>query len=784
MTTMRGFTSSYLSLAGFLPYFQLNWAKDAGKFHDVFLRVVLSLLLTLPLQYIILQLIHLVRVKISGNRAVRASLRFIYPFSLFHLYWFQYVSDQMWRYTHTVIVSLFALAMMAALFRSRRHFTPASEHPARIVDALMDINRFFTAGLQNWFAAVRNALTGEVRLRGLVFHPATWVLLMMELVLLIKYSAFSFGFALLFPLSVVSTLLLPIVLLQTVHLLTERIPVLRVIAVTAVFLLYFMLTFYHITEDTPFDFSVFRLNADLLTHSQSYALLFDRLRLQSFIFVIFGIVATILLLIGRSRKNASGTVTRVSVKTTLICCGIYGFLFALPLQNLDPVHGLYRSIANYRQQQATLQQVTATLTEPFPYFHPADTTRISPLSSSSLPNIIFVCLESFNGLLIEKETEQGKPITPFFNSLIPKGIYLEHFYGSSIQTIRGFFTILTGTPPSYRAKIATSYPDLSFIGLPAILSDLGYTTCFFKAFHDLGYDNTGDFMQRAGYRHIRSMTDDILTEQEKSMRWGWGLQDDYFYRKSFTIIDSLHNNTTEKNHPFFITTFNVSHHMMFDDIPPEQKHLYPDAGPDDYRKNFRNSTFLADSCLRELFTQIEKRDWLRNSIIVIVGDHGFPNGMHATKNEKGAWEENFRTPFLLLWKDHLEPRRFSQKAYSQVDIAPTLFDLLDIRPAHHAIGTSLFSNEPRPPVVCTQPYDGIYLTSIDYPYKYVRKCSGITRSLFDLAADPLERDNRINDPALLPVIRKLEKATASLMVNQVLVDRNRLCPSGNYFCGK
>jgi len=51
-------------------------------------------------------------------------------------------------------------------------------------------------------------------------------------------------------------------------------------------------------------------------------------------------------------------------------------------------------------------------------------------------------VESFNAGFVNSENDDGKEYTPFFNTMIKKGVYIEHFYGTSIQTVKGHFSTL------------------------------------------------------------------------------------------------------------------------------------------------------------------------------------------------------------------------------------------------------------------------------------------------------------------------------------------------------
>jgi hypothetical protein len=107
---------------------------------------------------------------------------------------------------------------------------------------------------------------------------------------------------------------------------------------------------------------------------------------------------------------------------------------------------------------------------------------------------------------------------------------------------------------------------------------------------------------------------------------------------------------------------------------------------------------------------------------------------------------------------------------------PTLFDLMKISPAHHSTGVSILRKDATPLVLLSQPYDGIYLSSVQYPYKLVRRLKGNFEALYDLEKDPLERfDIRLN-PTLQPLRKQLSGNLSRLMVNQALIEANRIWP--------
>src|SRR5882762_8807619 len=95
------------------------------------------------------------------------------------------------------------------------------------------------------------------------------------------------------------------------------------------------------------------------------------------------------------------------------------------------------------------------------------------------------------------------------------------------------------------------------------------------------------------------------------------------------------------------------------------------------KQRYANSIRVTDEYLRTFFRELHRRDRLTNSIVFITGDHSFPVGEHGYyDNESGFYNEYFKTP-LLIWGKGI-PAGISHELHSQLDIAPTVLELLGI----------------------------------------------------------------------------------------------------------
>lgn len=423
-------------------------------------------------------------------------------------------------------------------------------------------------------------------------------------------------------------------------------------------------------------------------------------------------------------------------------------------------------------------------TTPYPYWQ-ASGGESDYFDPDKAPNVFIVMLESFSAEYIDK-VEAGQAVTPFFNQLKQGGFYLNNFFSGSVETSKGQFAALCSVYPSYKTNVFTSYPNNSFRCLPHILKERGYTNVFMKAFHSLDFENTGEFVTANGFDYAHGMDDEFITPQERDeFTIGWGVRDDVFYQKTFSYLDELHRQQ-QSSAPFFVATMSVTNHMMFDDIPPEQRYVH--KNPQSHQDNYANSMYLTDQYLKTFFNELKKRDYLKNSIVVVFGDNGFPMGQHNNfHNTKTAYNEMFKTPLVVWWPGKVPPQVATDTARSQLDVAPTVIDLLNIDTDNHFVGKSVFAavdDDYFVPLI--QPFDGTFLGSLRYPYKYLKHLRTGQEQLFDIAQDPHEKHNLLAEDeaahklsSLLPEvsIERFRQDIAVLKRNEVLLKENRVYPT-------
>ncbi|EQC43438.1 LTA synthase family protein [Bacteriovorax sp. Seq25_V] len=354
-------------------------------------------------------------------------------------------------------------------------------------------------------------------------------------------------------------------------------------------------------------------------------------------------------------------------------------------------------------------------------------------------DVIIIAMESFNGLYTNKEMN-GKELTPTINSLLKEGLFVEDFYGNSIQTAKGHFSILCGRTPLIRGKASYIADPDKLDCAPKLFKENGYTTFFHQSHGDLSFDNTDGFLRSIGFETLRVSRSELLTEEQRKKNiWGWGMQDNFSYEQ---FIDSF-KELKKQGKPVFAMMATISHHMKFRGVPKDQRYIYPEASNN--KEYFFNSLHLSDKYLATFVKRMKEEKLFDDTIIVIVGDHSFPAGEHwYYDNQASYYQEFFKIPLIIISKDQIQPKIISKQTFSQVNILPTLLDLTGYKGEVRLQAKSMFST-PGEYAHLIQPYNGLYFGVAKYPYKLVWEKRSNRYFLYDLEKDPMEENSISNE---------------------------------------
>ena len=160
---------------------------------------------------------------------------------------------------------------------------------------------------------------------------------------------------------------------------------------------------------------------------------------------------------------------------------------------------------------------------------------------------------------------------------------------------------------------------------------------------------------------------------------------------------------------------------------------------------YDNGVVQTDVVIGRLLSELEKKDYLGNALVVITADHGESLGEHGKfAHANSVYEHVLRVPLLFVPFGYRFDRAPDPSAVAhQVDIAPTVLAELGLSAPTTWAGTALQAPAERH-FAYFQQHDIVGLIDLRDPgrrWKFVREGGAGIEAVYDLTSDPQERTN-------------------------------------------
>jgi len=345
-----------------------------------------------------------------------------------------------------------------------------------------------------------------------------------------------------------------------------------------------------------------------------------------------------------------------------------------------------------------------------------------------------------------------RPTTPFLLSLQEAGSLkrVDQTLSTCAETICGVMSVLS-------SKDATKLCQQNFT-VNDVLHDMGFGTYFIlSGAHDW-----------YGLREYYGQEMDLYYDGASSKKNS--INDDN------TLFEGLEKVPDYTERPAFFYFHLMSPHHLgtkyaeYCRYLPADKKIDPAAmmagkyGSAELIDNYDDKVTQTDGVIQRLFDALRQKGYLKNSIVVITGDHGDGLGEHGHLGHTNfAYQEQIRIPFLIY--DDAGRNYVNLEAANQIDIAPTILDRLGLVIPSCWEGTSILSQRPseysyhissgyRLAFSAYRCYVVVYRTEKE-TYKYIRSIKGGTEELFELISDPGElRDLSKGKAELVQALRE------------------------------
>ena len=288
-------------------------------------------------------------------------------------------------------------------------------------------------------------------------------------------------------------------------------------------------------------------------------------------------------------------------------------------------------------------------------------------------NVILISVESLSAEFMDSYGA-AKGLTPNLDALAREGLKFEKMFATGTRTVRGLEALSIGTPPIPGQSIVRRPHNEHLASVGEILEHQGFSTFFF--YGGYGYfDNMNAYFSSNDYRVV-DRTD--FPKESIMFENVWGVADEALFDNVLKIFDA--KNATDK--PFFAQIMTTSNHRPY---------TYPNGRIDIPSPGGRDGAVkYTDYAIGKFIRDAQSKPWFKDTLFVIVADH-----CASVSGKTKLPVNNYHIPLIFYAPALLKPGRFAPMV-SQIDIAPSLIEILGIEGDDHFFGRSFFEKGPVP----------------------------------------------------------------------------------------
>ena len=282
-------------------------------------------------------------------------------------------------------------------------------------------------------------------------------------------------------------------------------------------------------------------------------------------------------------------------------------------------------------------------------------------------NVVLISVESLSASFLGSFGNK-LGMTPRLDALAREGMLFTRLYATGTRTVRGLEALSLGTPPIPGQAIVRRPGNEHLATVGEVLRRQGYETLFL--YGGYGYfDNMNAYYAGNNYRVV-DRTD--FPKASVGFANVWGVADEFLFDNSLAQLDKTH----AAGKPFLAQIMTTSNHRPY---------TYPDGRIDIASPGGRNGAVkYTDYAIGHFIDQARKKPWFADTLFVIVADH-----CAAAAGKTRLPVPGYHIPLILYAPALLKPGRDDRLA-SQIDIPPTLLDVMGLPGDGHFFGQSLF----------------------------------------------------------------------------------------------
>ncbi len=349
--------------------------------------------------------------------------------------------------------------------------------------------------------------------------------------------------------------------------------------------------------------------------------------------------------------------------------GVYSLAAAFRRNDLD----YDRFYATIPEQEAHEALVRARNTPVAPL--QAIGARSSGTSESEKPpqkprrpkHVVLVSIESLSAHFLGA-FGSGQGLTPNLDRLASEGLLFTDMYATGTRTVRGLEALSVGLPPLPGQSIVRRPDSDNLVTIGAILKRRGFHTSFVYG----GYSYFDNMRAYFGGNRYQVMDRTDFPGTSIAFENIWGVADESLFGNALLELDRQ----IGAGHPVFMHVMTTSNHRPY--TYPQGRIDIPSPGGRD------GAVKYTDYAIGQFVAEASRRPWFAETLFVFIADH-----CASVAGKTKLPVQNYHIPLILYAPALVAPGRDARVA-SQIDVVPTVLDVLAIEPDIEFLGTSLF----------------------------------------------------------------------------------------------
>lgn len=281
-------------------------------------------------------------------------------------------------------------------------------------------------------------------------------------------------------------------------------------------------------------------------------------------------------------------------------------------------------------------------------------------------NVVLISVESLSAEFLGTYGNTQN-LTPELDKLARESLVFDRLFATGTRTVRGLDALSIAIPPIPGQAVVHRPNNEHLATIGEFLEAQGYSTFFIYGGYGV-FDNMNAYFRGNDYKVVDRTDFDKSTITSENV---WGVDDESLFSNAISIFDA----NVKSHKPFFAHIMTTSNHRPY---------TFPEGKIDLPQGHREGAVKYTDFAIGQFIKVAKTKPWFKDTLFVIVADH-----CASVAGKSKLPVAKYHIPLFFYAPDLLPPGHYTRMA-SQIDIVPTLLDVLGAKGEDNFYGQSLF----------------------------------------------------------------------------------------------